>query len=285
MAEWTEVSANRSFKGTQFIYKFNSRELKVSTPIGVYLPDFKPGEQLPLLVYLSGLTCTEKNFVEKAGAQRFASKHRVIVVNPDTSPRNCNIEGDKDNYDFGEGAGFYLDATESKWAQNYRMYSYIVDELIPLLQEKFPVNARKTSIFGHSMGGHGALVIGLRNPQLFCSISAFAPICNPTSSPWGQKAFTGYLGSDSSTWKQYDATELAKQYSGPKRHILIDQGLADQFYVDGQLKPETLVEVKNDKLKFVFSKRDNFDHSYFYISTFIEEHFNFHLTVWAEEAQ
>ncbi|KAF1632045.1 UNVERIFIED_CONTAM: S-formylglutathione hydrolase, partial [Eudyptes robustus] len=246
-AEWKEVSANRSFKGTQYTYSFKSSELKTVTPIGVYVPDVESGEKLPVLFWLSGLTCTEKNFVEKAGAQRLASKHRVIVVNPDTSPRGLNIEGDKDSYDFGEGAGFYLDATEQKWAQNYRMYSYIVKELVPLISEKFPVDEKKRSIFGHSMGGHGAITIGLKNPDLFTSISGFAPICNPTACPWGQKAFKGYLGDDSSKYTQYDSTELARTYNGPPKSILIDQGTADNFYKQGQLLPENLTAVSNDK--------------------------------------
>jgi S-formylglutathione hydrolase len=232
---------------------------------------------------LAGLTCTEKNFIEKAGAQRLASKHKVILLNPDTSPRNLDIEGDNDEYDFGEGAGFYLDATEPKWATNYRMYSYIIKELLPLAAEKFPINTDKRSVLGHSMGGSGALVLGLRNPDLFRSISTFAAICNPSTTKWGFKAFTGYLGSNVDAWKQYDGVELAKQYAGPKRQIMIDQGMADSFYVDGQLKPETLVEVNNDKLEFVFKKRDGYDHSYFYVSTFIEEHFDFHVSVWNQD--
>ncbi|KAI6202692.1 S-formylglutathione hydrolase [Aphelenchoides besseyi] len=284
MAEWTQVSANRCFGGTQYIFKFKSIELKSTTSLGVYVPDTKKDEKLPLLLYLSGLTCTEKNFIEKAGAQRLASKFRVIVVNPDTSPRDVNIEGDKESQDIGEGAGFYLDATQEKWSAHYRMYSYIVKELVPLIAEKFPVNTNKQSIFGHSMGGHGALVIGLRNPEMFRSISSFAGICNPIESVWGGKAFETYLGADKQTWRDYDATELAKFYTGPKRSILLDQGLADSFYADGQLKPESLLVVKNDKLNIDFRKREKFDHSYFYITSFIEEHFNFHINVWAEKS-
>ncbi|CAD5207410.1 unnamed protein product [Bursaphelenchus okinawaensis] len=280
MAEWKEVSANRSFNGTQYTFSFKSKELKTVTPIGVYVPDNEANEKLPVLFYLSGLTCTEKNFVEKAGTQRLASQHRVIVVNPDTSPRGCNIEGDKDSYDFGEGAGFYLDATVPKWAENYRMYSYIVKELVPLISEKFPVDEKKRSIFGHSMGGHGALTIGLKNPDLFVSISAFSAICNPTQGPWGQKAFNGYLGEDKSQYNQYDATELAKSYSGPKKNILLDQGTADNFYKQQQLLPENLVDVKNEKLNVELRKRDGYDHSYFYIASFIQEHFEFHKANW-----
>lgn len=280
MADWKQISANRSFNGTQYIFSFKSGELKTETNIGVYLPDLKDGEKAPVLFYLSGLTCTEKNFIEKAGAQRFASKHKVVVVNPDTSPRGLNIEGDKDSYDFGEGAGFYLDATEPKWATNYRMYSYIVKELVPLVSEKFPIDENKRSIFGHSMGGHGAITIGLKNPTIFKSVSAFAPICNPISCAWGQKGFTGYLGSNQDSWKQYDSTELAKNYSGPTISIMIDQGLADQFYQQKQLLPENLVNVNNDKVKVYFSGREGYDHSYYYIATFIEDHFEFHLKYW-----
>ncbi|KAI6226539.1 S-formylglutathione hydrolase [Aphelenchoides fujianensis] len=284
MAEWTQASANRSFGGTQFIFKFKSSELKCTTSLGVYLPDTKKDEKLPLLLYLSGLTCTEKNFIEKAGAQRLASKFRVIVVNPDTSPRDVNIPGDKESSDIGEGAGFYLDATEEKWAAHYRMYTYIVKELVPLVQQKFPVNPQRQSIFGHSMGGMGALTIGLRNPEMFRSISSFAAICNPIESSWGKKAFGAYLGAGQEAWKQYDATELARGYSGPKRQVLVDQGLADEFYVKGELKPESFVAAKNENLVVDFRKREKFDHSYFYIATFLEEHFNFHTNVWSEKS-
>lgn len=218
------------------------------------------------------MTCTEANFIEKSGFQRFASEHRILVINPDTSPRGVKVEGDDDSYDFGTGAGFYLDATEPKWKANYRMYSYVTKELPKVVAEHFPLDSNRLGIFGHS-----ALTIGLKNPEVFKSVSAFAPICNPINGAWGQKALTRYLGdADKTAWNQYDATELAKIYNGPEREFLVDQGLSDNFYKQGQLLPENLVAVQNPKLKLQFEKREGYDHSYFYIATFIGEHFAFH---------
>jgi len=276
--ELKEISSAKSFGGFQKVFEFFSQELKCNTRIGVYLPELNDtNEKLPGLFYLSGLTCTEANFIEKSGFQRFASEHRILVINPDTSPRGVKVEGDDDSYDFGTGAGFYLDATEPKWKENYRMYSYVTKELPKVVAEHFPLDSNRLGIFGHSMGGHGALTIGLKNPEVFKSVSAFAPICNPTNGAWGQKALTGYLGdADKTVWNQYDATELAKIYNGPEREFLVDQGLSDNFYKQGQLLPENLVAVQNPKLKLQFEKREGYDHSYFYIATFIGEHFAFH---------
>ncbi|KAH7684756.1 Protein Y48G10A.1 [Aphelenchoides avenae] len=274
----TEVSAVRSFQGFQKVFKHASNVVKCDMKFGVYLPDTKSAdEKLPVLFYLSGLTCSEANFIEKSGFQRFASQHRVIVVNPDTSPRGVKVDGDDESWDFGVAAGFYLDATVPKWANNYRMYSYIVEELLPLVSASFPVDDAKRGIFGHSMGGHGALTIGLKNPDKFKSISAFSAICNPSQCPWGQKALNGYLGPDQAGWAQYDATELARKYDGPQRIILLDQGEGDKFLKDQQLLPENLSKVENSKLKFDYRLRPQYDHSYYYIATFIEEHFAFHV--------
>uniref|UniRef100_A0AC35G8P2 S-formylglutathione hydrolase n=1 Tax=Panagrolaimus sp. PS1159 TaxID=55785 RepID=A0AC35G8P2_9BILA len=274
--ELKEVSSVKCFGGFQKVFEFYSNELKSNTKFGVYLPENIQDQKLPALFYLSGLTCTEANFVEKSGFQRYAAEHKIIVINPDTSPRGVKIEGDDESYDFGTGAGFYLDATVPKWAENYRMYSYIVKELTQLVFSKLPVDQKRVGIFGHSMGGHGALSIGLKHPEIFRSISAFAPICNPINCQWGQKAFTGYLGDDQTKWKQYDSTEIAKGYNGPEREILLDQGTADKFYHEKQLLPENFVDVQNSKIKVHLEKREGYDHGYFYISTFMGDHFKFH---------
>ncbi|KAK0393736.1 hypothetical protein QR680_000377 [Steinernema hermaphroditum] len=271
-----EVSSAKSFDGFQKIFKHQSSTLKCEMKFGVYVPQSESAdEKFPVLYYLSGLTCTEANFIEKSGFQRFASEHRIIVVNPDTSPRGVPIEGDSDSYDFGTGAGFYVDATTPKWSTNYQMYSYVTEELPKLIIESFPVNPEKQGIFGHSMGGHGALQIALKNP-VYKSVSAFAPICNPSKTPWGIKAFTGYLGDDRSTWLQYDSVELAKKYAGPQIDILIDQGEADNFLIKGELCPDAFTAVQNVKINVVLKKRPGYDHGYYYIATFIEDHFRFH---------
>ncbi|EGT59683.1 hypothetical protein CAEBREN_17766 [Caenorhabditis brenneri] len=272
----TLVSSNRSFRGRQSVYKHASATTKCEMTFGVYIPDHQPEEKLPTLFYLSGLTCTHANFMEKSGFQQFASKHRIVVVHPDTSPRGVDIEGDSDSWDFGKGAGFYVNATVEKWAQNYRMYDYIVKELLEEVAPSVaPIDAARVGIFGHSMGGHGALTIGLKNSSKFQSISAFAPICNPITVPWGQKALSGYLGEDQSTWLDYDASELLKKYTGPKREILVDQGEADNFL--GQLKPDTLKATENAGVTVRMQKE--FDHSYYFIASFMEDHFEHHAKI------
>ncbi|CAI5440377.1 unnamed protein product [Caenorhabditis angaria] len=268
------VSSNKSFSGRQYVYKHSSSTLNCEMTFGIYVPEFSGSEKLPVLLYLSGLTCTHANFMEKSGFQQFASKYRFIVVHPDTSPRGVDIEGDSESWDFGKGAGFYLNATEPKWSKNYKMYDYITKELIhQTIPQIAPIDQQKIGIFGHSMGGHGALIIGLRNPEIFKSISAFAPICNPINVPWGKKAFSGYLGSDESTWLQYDASHLLKSYTGPHRHILIDQGEGDNFLA--QLQPHTLKSSENAEIQVRL--QPEFDHSYYFIASFIEDHFKHHL--------
>ncbi|CAI2293185.1 unnamed protein product [Caenorhabditis sp. 36 PRJEB53466] len=268
----TVVSSNKSFKGRQYVYKHTSSTVNCDMTFGVYVPEHTEGEKLPTLLYLSGLTCTHANFMEKSGFQQFASKHRFVVVHPDTSPRGVDIEGDSESWDFGKGAGFYVNATEAKWAKHYRMYDYVSKELLEVAATVAPIDAGKIGIFGHSMGGHGALVIGLRNPEKFQSISAFAPISHPITVPWGQKALTGYLGADESTWTVYDASEVLKNYRGPKRVILVDQGAADNFLA--QLRPETLVSTA--KASVTVRMQPEFDHSYYFISSFIGDHFDHH---------
>lgn len=270
-----EKACNRSFGGLQKVFEHESVELKCAMKFGVFLPPQIETRKCPVLYYLSGLTCTEQNFVTKGGYQRAASKHGIIVIAPDTSPRGLNIEGEDDSYDFGSGAGFYLDATEEKWKTNYRMYSYITKELPSVIRDNFNVSD-KSAVTGHSMGGMGALVVGLRNPDMYGSISAFSPIVNPINVPWGQKAFKGYLGSDAETYLKQDPCHLVKSYSGPASEILIDQGTADQFLKE-QLKPEKFVAAcKGTKVTPKVRMQDGYDHSYFFISTFMEDHIDFH---------
>ncbi|MGA7936967.1 MAG: S-formylglutathione hydrolase, partial [Kovacikia sp.] len=232
----------------------------------------------PVLYFLSGLTCTEENFIAKAGAQQFATKYGVMLVAPDTSPRNTGLPGENDDWDFGTGAGFYVDATHAPWSQYYRMYSYVTGELPALIAEHFPVKGDRQGIFGHSMGGHGALVCALRNPDQYLSVSAFAPIAAPMRSPWGQKAFTNYLGSDQETWKAYDASELIL-HTQLKHPILIDQGTADPF-LEHQLKPE-LFKQACEKVgqPLILRMQEGYDHSYYFISTLIEDHIRHHAEI------
>ncbi|XP_076435560.1 S-formylglutathione hydrolase-like isoform X2 [Babylonia areolata] len=277
MSALQEVSCNKMFMGHQKVFSHKSSELKCTMKFGIYLPASSEMRSLPVLYWLSGLTCTEQNFVTKAGAQRYACEQDLIIVAPDTSPRGCGIDGEDDSYDFGTGAGFYVDATEEKWKNNYRMYSYITKELPALINANFPTQPDKQSIFGHSMGGHGALVCALKNPGMYRSVSAFAPICNPSQCPWGKKAFTGYLGTDLPAWQAYDATCLLHKYSGPSLELLVDQGKSDNFLEDAQLLPEKLVEAcTSTKTPVVMRMQEGYDHSYFFIATFMEDHIKHH---------
>lgn len=272
-----ETSKNKCFGGWQKVFSHQSDELKCLMNCAVYLPPQAEYENVPVLYWLSGLTCTEQNFVTKAGAQKYAAEYGICIVAPDTSPRGCNIPGEDDAYDFGSGAGFYVDATEQKWKTNYRMYSYITEELPNLIKANFPVDMNKQSIFGHSMGGHGALICALKNPGRYKSVSAFSPICNPCECPWGKKAFTGYLGSDTNAWKQYDATELVKVYNGPPLNILIDQGKCDNFLSQGQLLPGNFVAAcALSGVPIEMRMQDGYDHSYFFIASFMDHHIKFH---------
>ncbi|XP_022093875.1 S-formylglutathione hydrolase-like [Acanthaster planci] len=274
----TEVSGNKSFGGWQKTFKHDSGELKCSMNFGIYLPAEAKTDRLPVLYWLSGLTCTEANFAQKAGAQGLAAENKVIIVMPDTSPRGCNIEGEEDSWDFGTGAGFYVDATEDKWKTNYRMYSYVTKELPEVINANFNTIPDAMSIFGHSMGGHGALICALKNPGKYRSVSAFAPICNPMQCPWGQKAFNGYLGSDQAKWKEYDACELVKAYQGPPLDILVDQGKADQFLLQSQLLPDNLVAAcTTNKTAITLRMQEDYDHSYYFIATFMKDHVRHHM--------
>jgi len=278
MAGVTEVSSNKMFGGLQKVFSHESKELKCKMNFGVYLPPKAESGKCPVLYWLSGLTCTEQNFVTKAGAQKYAAEHGLILVAPDTSPRGCNIKGEDDSYDFGSGAGFYINATQDKWKTNYRMYSYITEELPAVIKSNFPAEEGKQSIFGHSMGGHGALICSLKNPGLYKSVSAFAPICNPIACPWGQKAFSGYLGDNKDDWKQYDSCELVKSSGGKfPLEVLISQGKVDNFLTGGQLLPDNFVAAcATAGVPVILKMEEGYDHSYYFIASFMEEHMKHH---------
>jgi S-formylglutathione hydrolase len=248
----------------------------------VYTPPQAERGKVPVLYYLAGLTCTEETFQIKAGAQRRAAELGLMLVSPDTSPRGVPIPGDSDAYDFGVGAGFYLDATQEPWAKHYKMYSYITSELPAIIEAHFPVDTGRVGIFGHSMGGHGALTIGLKNPGgRYRSISAFAPIVAPKQVPWGQKAFNGYLGPDKGQWDDYDATVLLSKMKDASRRspILIDQGLADQF-LDSQLQPHLFEEAAREVgYPVTFRRQPGYDHGYYFISSFIDDHLRHHARI------
>jgi len=272
----TTVSQNKCFGGVQGIYRHASRETGSPMRFGVFMPPQAQGGRVPVLYWLSGLTCTEENFVIKAGAQRVAAELGLAIVTPDTSPRDARFPGDDASYDFGIGASFYVDATEAPWAQAYRMYSYVTRELPELVAANFPVDRGRTGIFGHSMGGHGALTIALRNPGAYRSLSAFAPISSPLRCPWGEKALSGYLGADHARWRSYDATMLIAEAGWKGPPILVDQGTQDQF-LDSQLHPELLQDAcARAGVPLDLRMQEGYDHSYFFIATFIEEHLRFH---------
>lgn len=269
------ISQYACFGGTVGFYKHTASTCSSEMRFAVYLPPQAETEAVPVLYYLSGLTCTEENFTAKAGAQQFAAKYGVMLVAPDTSPRNTGIPGEDESWDFGSGAGFYLDATESPWCNHYRMYSYVTRELPALIAENFPVKTERQGIFGHSMGGHGALICALKNPQQYQSVSAFSPIAAPIRSPWGQKAFSNYLGSEQGAWKAYDASELV-QTTQLSHTILIDQGTADQF-LEKQLMPHIFEQACRDVGQpLTLRMQPKYDHSYYFIATFMEDHIRHH---------
>ncbi|MBC7416092.1 MAG: S-formylglutathione hydrolase [Herminiimonas sp.] len=272
----TTISRNKCFGGIQSVYRHDSTETGCPMRFGVYLPPAAEQGPVPVLFWLSGLTCTEENFIVKAGAQRIAAELGVAIVTPDTSPRGLNLPGDADSYDFGVGAGFYVDATEVPWSTSYRMYAYLVQELFQIVTTELPLDAARAGIFGHSMGGHGALTIGLKHPDKFRTISAFAPIVSSTRCPWGEKALTGYLGADRSTWADYDATLLVAKLGWKGPSILIDQG-GDDTFLASQLRPELLVAACAEAgVALNLRMQPGYDHSYFFIATFIEAHLRHH---------
>lgn len=281
MSKLQLLSSHRLFDGWQNRYKHGSKSLNCEMNFSIYLPPEAShqagnGAKVPAIYWLSGLTCTDENFTTKAGAQRVAAALGIVLVMPDTSPRGEGVADASDMYDLGLGAGFYVNATQEPWRRNYRMYDYIVDELPALIEQHFPVSDRR-SICGHSMGGHGALMIALRNPRRYLAVSAFSPIVNPTTSPWGKKAFSHYLGDDIKNWWAYDATLLIEA-ARTSEHLpmLIDQGTADEFMAE-QLKTERFIaacEAANYPARI--NMREGYGHSYFFISTFIENHLRFH---------
>jgi len=300
-----EIGSNKSFNG--FVKKFQHKSNTLgglNAKFSIYLPPKAIKEHVPVLIWLSGLTCNEDNFMHKAAAQKYAAKYNIAIVSPDTSPRGANIKGENDNWDFGVSAGFYVNATESPWNEYYQMYDYINTELFEILRTytiesklhssyyqqnemKLPLDMNKVSIFGHSMGGHGALISFLKNPKLYKSVSAFSPICNPINCKWGKKNFSGYLGTENiNEWKLYDTCELIQNSKIMASHknvqILVDQGTKDDFLCHGedkhnQLLPEKLEEVcKKQKISLQMRYQEGYDHSYYFISTFIEDHIAYH---------
>ena len=270
------VSQARCFGGTQFVYRHASQETGTSMRFAAYVPPQAAKGKVPVVWFLSGLTCTEENFTVKAGAQRMASELGLLLIAPDTSPRGEGVPDDPEGaYDFGLGAGFYVDATQEPWAQHYRMRSYIEYELPALIAEHLPADMERQGITGHSMGGHGALTMALRNPGRFKAVSAFAPIASPMNCPWGEKALSNYLGTDRSAWREYDACALIE--SGARvPDLLVDQGTADGF-LDNQLKPQLLEEAcAKAGQPLTLRRQEGYDHSYFFIATFIEDHLLWH---------
>jgi len=268
------VQSNKSFNGNHQVCSHYSESTQCDMTFSVFVPEHQSSEKLKTLVWLSGLTCSEENFRVKSGVQRIASELKMIIVSPDTSPRGEGVP-DNENYALGQGAGFYLDATESPWDKHFNMYTYITKDLIETMGNNFPIDMGKTGIFGHSMGGHGALTIAIKNPELFKSVSAFAPICSPTKVGWGENALAIYLGDQQLKWLEYDATELILN-RGWYADILIDQGLDDE-YLEQYLKPGLLQEAcKQKNVPIQLRQHEGYDHSYFFIASFIEDHLRWH---------
>ena len=282
LASLTLITEHACFGGVQCFYQHDSTAIGLPMRFSVYLPPQSKidaaGGKVPALLFLAGLTCTEETFMAKAGAQRVAAELGLALIAPDTSPRGAGVPGEAESWDFGVGAGFYLDATQAPWSTHYRMESYLTQELLPLVTQTLPVDGERLGILGHSMGGHGALTLALKHPGLFKSVSAFAPICAPTQSPWGQKAFTGYLGADASAWPAHDATELMQQSQAAPypAGILIDQGLVDKF-LPTQLHPERFEAACAQVAQPLTLRRHaGYDHGYYFIATFMADHLRHH---------
>jgi S-formylglutathione hydrolase len=275
------LSEHLSFGGTQGFYENASREIGLPMRFSVFLPPQAATAKVPALLYLAGLTCNEETFAVKAGAQRLAAELGIALIAPDTSPRGANVEGESANWDFGVAAGFYLDATEAPWSTHWRMESWLIKELLPLVAQRFPIDPERLGIFGHSMGGHGALTLALRHRGLFKSLSALAPICAPTQCPWGHKAFTGYLGADTTAWIEHDATVLMQhQPLAPyPAGILLDQGLSDKFLVE-QLHPD-LFEAACAAIgqPLTLRRHAGYDHGYYFVQSFMADHLAHHAKI------
>ncbi len=275
MSELILLNQHLSFGGKVGFYSHSSETTKTPMQFSVYHPPQEFKIRVPVLFWLSGHGCTEEDFIVKAGAQRWASHYGIMIVCPDTSPRGSNLPGEHESWDFGSGAGFYLNATTPGWNIHYNMYDYVVAELPQIVESNFNADMDRVGISGHSMGGHGALVLGLRNPDIFKSISAFCPIGAPSLCPWGQKAFTGYLGEDRELWKDYDASELVRTV---RRNdiVLVDQGTEDEYLME-QLKLDYLVEACHEnKFPLKIRMQRDYDHSYYFVSSFIKDHIEFH---------
>ena len=272
------LSEHPAFGGKVGFYRHTSDVNHCDMQFSVFVPPQAAGGPVPVVTYLAGLTCTEETFMTKGGAQRIAAEHGIMLVAPDTSPRGDGVPDDPDGaWDFGLGAGFYINATEAPWNEHYRMYDYVTRELPELLFENFPGDRSRQGITGHSMGGHGALTLGLKNPQTYRSISAFAPICSPINCPWGQKALGNYLGADQAAWIDCDATELVKKLGDPPANeILVDQGMGDQF-LDQELHPHLFeAACEQQGVALQLRRHDGYDHGYYFISTFMEDHLRHH---------
>ncbi|MFA5593570.1 MAG: S-formylglutathione hydrolase [Micavibrio sp.] len=278
-----EIESHRCFGGTLSVYEHESKALGCAMQFSIFLPPQAKDGKVPFITFLSGLTCTHENFTTKAGAYAAASREGIAVVAPDTSPRGEHVPDDPDSYDFGKGAGFYIDAVQEPWAKNYRMETYIADELNDLVCKNFPVAGEKQGLCGHSMGGHGALTLYLKYPDLYKSASAFSPIVAPAQVPWGKKAFAGYLGNDPALWEKHDACALMRGAGnrGAYPAILIDQGMADQF-LEEQLKPDLFeAACKEAGQPLILRRREGYDHSYYFIQSFMEDHIRHHASILA----
>lgn len=282
MPELEKIRSHRCFAGEQAVYRHASSSTATAMEFSIFLPTQAARKPCPVVFYLSGLTCTWANVTEKSGFQRTAAELGLIVVCPDTSPRRTDLPGEHEAYDFGSGAGFYLDATVEPWSRHYRMASYIEDELPALIGGAFPADVSRLGLFGHSMGGHGALTLAFRSPERYRSLSAFSPIVAPSRVPWGRKAFAGYLGSDEAEWLRHDACALAAK-TGWRRPILIDQGMADEF-LEVQLRPELFeAACASAGIPLTLRRQDGYDHSYYFIATFMADHLRHHAEQLAAE--
>ena len=272
------ISEHGCFGGRQLFYRHTSTEIGLPMRFGIFVPARKSGVSLPMLMFLAGLTCSEETFAIKAGAQRIAAELGIALLTPDTSPRGAGVAGEADAWDFGVGAGFYLDATREPWARHWRMQSYLMSELLPMVLDDFSIDASRVGIFGHSMGGHGALTLALKHPATFASVSAFAPIVAPARAPWGERAFRGYLGERTEHWDEHDASVLMRRQSTAPypRGILVDQGEADKF-LEEQLHPHAFEAACRDVAQpLTLRLHAGYDHGYYFISTFVEDHLRFH---------